>query len=149
MYKRQGGGRLLKRLSNHQKTVTSVSAVDVRDRDGRECIRVVSAALDGHVKVYDLESLKVAYAFKYPAPVTAFALAPSLASMAVGMSDKTLVVRKHRQRGGALTAVGTLPCPTLAQLCSTGTSIRSVSRASVQAQQRYDYRRSSAGLHRG
>lgn len=60
------------------------------------------------MQVYDLETCKVAYAFKYPAPVTAVAVSPSLASMAVGMADRTLVVRKHRQQQGALQPVGAL-----------------------------------------
>jgi hypothetical protein len=103
-----GGGRLLRRLTNHQKTVMSVSVVDVKDREGRESVRLLSSSLDGHVKVYDLDTFKVAYAYKYPAPVMAAAVSPNLGSMAVGMADRTLVVRKHRQAHGALTSVGVL-----------------------------------------
>jgi U3 small nucleolar RNA-associated protein 15 len=104
-------------LTNHQKTVTAVSVVDVTDIEGRSSSRLLSGALDGHVKVYDLDTFQVAYAFKYPAPVLAVAVAPSLASMTVGMADKTMVVRRHRNQHSTLTAVGAQLSAPLLCLC--------------------------------
>ena len=103
------GGRPLARMTNHQKTVTSVRAVDVRGRDGGASVRLLSSALDGHVKVYSLDSFKVVYAYKYPAPVLSAAVGDDLNSMAVGMADRTLVVRKHRKPRGVIEGAGTAP----------------------------------------
>ena len=100
------GGKALQRIASHQKTVTSVSVVEVQDPSGRGSARLLSSALDGHVKVYDLDTFKVAYAYKYPAPVTAAAVSPDLSTMAVGMADKALVFRRHKQRGSAISAIG-------------------------------------------
>lgn len=100
------GGRLLQRLTNHQKTVTSVDVVDVLDAGGAAGARLVSGALDGHVKVYDLDSFTVSYAYKYPAPVLSVAVAPHLANMTVGLADRSMVVRRHKSALGALSAVG-------------------------------------------
>jgi U3 small nucleolar RNA-associated protein 15 len=104
------GGRPLARLGSHQKTVTSVSAVDVRDAAGRSGVRLLTSALDGHVKVFDLDTFRVAHAYRYPAAVTAAAVSPDLSCLVVGMADRTLVVRRHRRHGaGALEAIGARP----------------------------------------
>lgn len=98
-------GRVMQTLGNHQKTVTCASIVDVRDRDGAHCTRLLTGALDGHVKVYDLETFKVAYAYKYPSGVMSVAVAPDLSSMVVGMADRSMVVRKHKLGDGAISAI--------------------------------------------
>lgn len=45
------GGRLLRRLSNHQKTITSVLLSPAAGPEGAAAPRMLSASLDGHVKV--------------------------------------------------------------------------------------------------
>ena len=112
MWDLAAGGKPLNRITCHQKTVTSVSVVNVQDADGRTSVRVLSSALDGHVKVHDLSTFKVAYAYRYPAPVTSAAVAPDLTCMAAGMSDRTLVVRKHQNPHGTLAPAGALVAAT-------------------------------------
>lgn len=56
--------RPLEVLRNHQKTVTCLALAGQGQR-------VISGALDGHVKVFDTESWSVVAGFKYPSPVLA------------------------------------------------------------------------------
>lgn len=102
-------GRAMQSLGDHQKTVTCASVVNVRDRDGAVCSRLLTGALDGHVKVYDLETFTVAYAYKYPAGVMAVAVAPDLSGMVVGMADRSMVVRRHKLGDGAISAIRAPP----------------------------------------
>jgi U3 small nucleolar RNA-associated protein 15 len=55
-------GRPLHSLQNHQKTVTSLAVAS-------HGTRVLTGALDGHVKVFDTASWGVVAGFKYPSPV--------------------------------------------------------------------------------
>lgn len=116
------GGRELKTISNHQKTVTCAHVIDVRDRDGVTCSRLLTGALDGHVKVYDMDSFTVAYAYKYPAGVTAVAVAPDLSCMVTGMADRSMVVRQHKHGTGAISTISAPPrarCRHLCKYCSS------------------------------
>ena len=70
------GGRCIRALSNHQKTVTSL-AFDPN------VARLLTGSLDQMVKVYDIASYKVVHTMRYPAPVLSLAisvgsLSPSL-----------------------------------------------------------------------
>lgn len=56
------GGRCLRALSNHQKTVTSL-AFDSR------ASRLLTGGLDHMVKVYDVSTYKVVHTMRYPAPI--------------------------------------------------------------------------------
>lgn len=102
------GGRPLQTISNHQKTVTCAHAIDVRDSGGATCSRLLTASLDGHVKVYDMDSLSVAHAYKYPAGVTAVAVAPDLSCMVAALADRSMVVRRHQNGLGAISAIRAL-----------------------------------------
>jgi U3 small nucleolar RNA-associated protein 15 len=55
-------GRPLHLLRNHQKTVTSLAVAS-------HGTRVLTGALDGHVKVFETASWNVVAGFKYPSPV--------------------------------------------------------------------------------
>jgi U3 small nucleolar RNA-associated protein 15 len=55
-------GRPLHLLRNHQKTVTSLAVAS-------NGTRVLTGALDGHVKVFETASWNVVAGFKYPSPV--------------------------------------------------------------------------------
>jgi len=46
-----GGGRLIKRLSNFQKTVTCVRLSPMAGPDSAAAPRLLAGSLDGHVKV--------------------------------------------------------------------------------------------------
>lgn len=82
-----GGGRLLRRLENHQKTVTSARVVAHAGSSVEPGARLVTGSLDGHVKVYSLDDFRVTHASRYPAPVLSVGVAPDSTSMAVGLAD--------------------------------------------------------------
>ncbi|KAG2433548.1 hypothetical protein HYH02_012665 [Chlamydomonas schloesseri] len=90
-----GGGRLLKRLDNFQKTVTCVRLSPLAGPDSAAAPRMLAGSLDGHVKIFELDSFLVTHASKYPAPVMSLGLSPDCRLLAVGMADGNLSVRKH------------------------------------------------------
>lgn len=61
------GGRCLRALSNHQKTITSLAF------DGRAS-RLLTGGLDHMVKVYDVSTYKVVHTMRYPAPILCLAM---------------------------------------------------------------------------
>jgi U3 small nucleolar RNA-associated protein 15 len=63
-------GKCIRALSNHQKTVTSVTF------DGTKG-RVLTGGLDMMVKVYDVEDWKVVHTMRYPAPILSLAVSVS------------------------------------------------------------------------
>ncbi|DBA71319.1 hypothetical protein WJX79_008210 [Trebouxia sp. C0005] len=88
-------GRLLQCLSQHQKTVTCVALSPLAGPDSAAAPRMLSGSLDGHVKVYDLDTFKVTHASKYPGPVTSLGISPDCGLLAVGQADGQLSIRKH------------------------------------------------------
>ncbi|KAF8543605.1 WD40-repeat-containing domain protein [Trichophaea hybrida] len=80
-------------LSNHQKTVTSLAQTTGDKR------RVLTGALDGHVKIYDTASWSVVHGVKYPAPVLSLAVSPDKKHLAVGMVGGLLSIRTRRSGG--------------------------------------------------
>ena len=64
------GGRCLRALSNHQKTITSLAF------DGRAS-RLLTGGLDHIVKVYDVSTYKVVHTMRYPAPILCLAMSVS------------------------------------------------------------------------
>ena len=89
------GGKLLRRLSNFQKTVTCVRLSPFAGPDSAAAPRMLAGSLDGHVKVFELNDFKVTSASKYPAPVSSLGISPDCSLLAVGMTDGMLSVRKH------------------------------------------------------
>jgi U3 small nucleolar RNA-associated protein 15 len=81
-------------LSNHQKTVTSLAQTA-----GSEKRRVLTGALDGHVKIYDTASWTVVHGVKYPAPILSLGVSPDEKHLAVGMVGGLLSVRTRRSGG--------------------------------------------------
>ncbi|KAK5660062.1 hypothetical protein OQA88_13531 [Cercophora sp. LCS_1] len=71
----------LRQITNHQKTVTSLSLAS----NGR---RVVSGSLDGHIKIYETGSWNIVSTAKYPSPV----LAVSVIAAGATQEDRHLVV---------------------------------------------------------
>ncbi|KAG8825146.1 hypothetical protein FRC19_000342 [Serendipita sp. 401] len=82
------GGRCIRALSNHQKTITSLAF------DGG-ATRLLSAGLDQMVKVYDVADYKVVHTMRYPAPILSVAISPDNTHIAAGMSDGTLSIRRR------------------------------------------------------
>ncbi|KAH7105509.1 WD40-repeat-containing domain protein [Auriculariales sp. MPI-PUGE-AT-0066] len=85
------GGRCVRALSNHQKTITSLAF------DGSSS-RLLSGGLDHLVKVYDVSTYKVVHTMRYPAPVLSLAISPDDTHIAAGMSDGTFSVRRREPR---------------------------------------------------
>lgn len=75
-------------FSNHQKTITSLSL----DSTGT---RIISASLDGLVKIYDVATYKVVHGMKYNTPLLSVALSPENKLLVAGTSDGTLCTRKR------------------------------------------------------
>ncbi|KAI1502849.1 WD domain-containing protein [Biscogniauxia marginata] len=78
-------------ISNHQKTVTSLSLAS----NGR---RLVSGGLDGHVKIFETTGWNVVAGMKYPSPILAVRVIPAGANredrhLAVGMASGMLSLR--------------------------------------------------------
>jgi U3 small nucleolar RNA-associated protein 15 len=81
----------LRLITNHQKTVTSLSLAS----NGR---RVVSGSLDGHVKVFETTDWNVVAGSKYPSPILSLSVIPAGAAqedrhLAVGMQSGVLSLR--------------------------------------------------------
>ncbi|KAL0574665.1 U3 small nucleolar RNA-associated protein 15 [Marasmius crinis-equi] len=85
------GGRCVRALSNHQKTVTSL-AFD------SNASRLLTGGLDQMVKVYDVSTYKVVHTMRYPAPILCLAISPDETHIAAGMTDGTLSVRRRQPK---------------------------------------------------
>jgi len=83
------GGRCTRALSNHQKTITSLSF-------NSNASRLLTGGLDQMVKVYDVSTYKVVHTMRYPAPILCLAISPDETHIAAGMSDGTLSVRRRQ-----------------------------------------------------
>ncbi|KAA8906409.1 WD40-repeat-containing domain protein [Sphaerosporella brunnea] len=81
-------------LSNHQKTVTSLAQTSKTEKR-----RVLTGALDGHVKIYDTASWTVVHGVKYPAPILSLGVSPDEKHLAVGMVGGLLSIRTRRSGG--------------------------------------------------
>lgn len=89
------GGKLLRRLTNFQKTISCVRLSPLAGPDSAAAPRLLAGSLDGHVKIFELDDFKVTHVSKYPAPVMSLGLSQDCSSLAVGMADGMLSVRKH------------------------------------------------------
>ncbi|KAN0126840.1 WD40 repeat-like protein [Russula decolorans] len=91
------GGRCLRAMSNHQKTVTSLAF-------NTKSSRLLTGGLDHMVKVYDISNYNVVHTMRYSAPVICLALSPDETHIAVGMSDGTLSVRRRQPKASEETS---------------------------------------------
>ncbi|KAJ4498700.1 Trp-Asp repeat-containing protein [Lentinula lateritia] len=85
------GGRCVRALSNHQKTVTAIAFDSTASR-------LLTGGLDQMVKVYDVSTYKVVHTMRYPAPVLCLAVSPDETHIAAGMTDGTLSVRRRNPK---------------------------------------------------
>jgi U3 small nucleolar RNA-associated protein 15 len=93
------GGKLLHTFNNHQKSVTSLCM------DGSSA-RVLSAGLDGHVKVYSLQTLQVVHGMKFGSPLVSLAMPADNKKLVVGFVNGTVMARSRRAEEGALEVGG-------------------------------------------
>lgn len=89
------GGRLVHTFNNHQKNITSL-ALD------SNASRLLSAGLDGHVKVYSLSSLEVVHGMKFAAPILSLGLSADSRKMVVGFVDGNLMIRNNKKTPRAI-----------------------------------------------
>ncbi|KAI4919702.1 hypothetical protein J4E90_001839 [Alternaria incomplexa] len=78
-------------LRNHQKTVTALSLANNGER-------LLSGALDGHVKVFETAGWNVVGGMKYPSPILSLSVIPNQKEdrhIAVGMQSGLLSIKTH------------------------------------------------------
>lgn len=103
-------GRLLRRLKPHAKAVTSVrvysdvgpppleAAEGVAAGGGRAgSPRMLTAGLDGVLKVFELDSFGCTHASRFGGPILSMAVAPGAQALAVGLANGTLALRRRMQ----------------------------------------------------
>ncbi|KAK6173701.1 hypothetical protein SNE40_017107 [Patella caerulea] len=83
------GGRLLKTLTHHHKTVTALTFCS-------DYQRFMSASLDRHVKVYDVTTYQVVHTLDYPGSILSVSVAPDDELVAVGMTDGLLSMQRRK-----------------------------------------------------
>ncbi|KAF9581398.1 snoRNA-binding rRNA-processing protein [Lunasporangiospora selenospora] len=83
-----GGGRPIHALSNHQKTVTTMSF-------DHSYTRLLTGSLDHHVKIYNVQDYSVVHSVKYPAPVMSVAISPDDTHLVAGMAGGLLSIRQR------------------------------------------------------
>ncbi|BBN07081.1 U3 small nucleolar RNA-associated protein 15 [Marchantia polymorpha subsp. ruderalis] len=116
-----GGGKLLYSLANHQKTVTKLCFTSP-DIAGTPSPRLVSASLDGHVRMFELEKFKVTHAAKYSSgSILSMDISPACTTLVVGMSNGALAIRDRRK----VAELDDLSAPALPALgeAATGTEL--------------------------
>ncbi|CAG8432709.1 5691_t:CDS:10 [Diversispora eburnea] len=83
------GGRVVRSVSNHQKTITSMCFNESQSR-------LLTGSLDHHVKIYDVQDYDVVHSIKYPSPILCLALSPDEKNFITGMTCGSLSIR-HRK----------------------------------------------------
>jgi U3 small nucleolar RNA-associated protein 15 len=95
-----GGGRLIQTLGNHQKTVTSLTITALHESSSAmEDVgpRLLTSSLDGHVRVFDMNTFKVTQNMKYPHPLLSMGFNAATRTLAVGTAAGLLYIRKRKQ----------------------------------------------------
>lgn len=83
------GGKCVRALSNHQKTISCMSF------DGG-AKRVLTGGLDMMVKVYDVEDWKVVHTMRYPAPILSLAVSVSFSLFAFVLVATSGLTQRRR-----------------------------------------------------
>ncbi|CAD7084700.1 unnamed protein product [Hermetia illucens] len=84
------GGKLLARLSQHHKTVTTLKLAS----NGR---RILSGGLDRHVKVYDVATYQQVHNMDFPNSILSLGVAPEDQTLVVGMVDGLVSIQNMEQ----------------------------------------------------
>jgi U3 small nucleolar RNA-associated protein 15 len=86
------GGRLVHTFQNHQKNITSITF-------DANASRLLSAGLDGHVKIYNMATLEVAHGIKFASPILSFGLSADSRKMVIGFVDGNMMIRNNKKQG--------------------------------------------------
>ncbi|KAH9311263.1 hypothetical protein KI387_026298, partial [Taxus chinensis] len=96
-----GGGRLIHMMESHQKSVMSMCISKVV-KSGQSLddapSRLVTASLDGYMKVFDLNQFRITHSAKYPAPLLSTGISPSCKTLAIGTSSGLLFIRQRKKQ---------------------------------------------------
>ncbi|XP_026741341.1 U3 small nucleolar RNA-associated protein 15 homolog [Trichoplusia ni] len=84
------GGKQLASISQHHKTVTTLRLASNNSR-------LMSASLDRHVKIYDISTFKVVHNIDFPNAVLSMAISKHDDTLAVGMIDGIISIRKREK----------------------------------------------------
>ncbi|PZC80481.1 hypothetical protein B5X24_HaOG214638 [Helicoverpa armigera] len=84
------GGKQLANISQHHKTVTTLRLASNNSR-------LMSASLDRHVKIYDISTFKVVHNIDFPNAVLSMAISKHDDTLAVGMIDGIISIRKREK----------------------------------------------------
>lgn len=87
------GGRLLHCFNNHQKNITALTL-------DSSSSRLLSAGLDGHVKIYSLQSLEVVHGLSFGQPLLSMGLSPDNTKLVLGFVDGNVLVRNRKLSPG-------------------------------------------------
>jgi U3 small nucleolar RNA-associated protein 15 len=82
------GGRMIQSISNHQKTITTLSF-------NNDCSRLITGSLDQHLKIYDVRDYSVLHSIRYNAPILCSALSPDNTHLVTGLGDGMLSIRRR------------------------------------------------------
>ncbi|XP_049850741.1 U3 small nucleolar RNA-associated protein 15 homolog [Schistocerca gregaria] len=80
-----GSFNCLETISNHQKTITGLAYDHTRSR-------LFASSLESNVKIYDINSYKLAHTIKCSAPVLSVAVSPNSTSLVAGMNNGMLAI---------------------------------------------------------
>ena len=92
-------GKLLNTFSSHQKNVTGLCM------DGTKS-RLLSCGLDGHVKVYSLETMQATHGMKLGSPIRSMGLSSDNKKLVIGLMNGDLVVRTKKDMSSASGSLG-------------------------------------------
>ncbi|XP_014781089.1 U3 small nucleolar RNA-associated protein 15 homolog [Octopus bimaculoides] len=90
------GGKLLKTISHHHKSITSLGFCS-------DYKRLLSGSLDRHVKMYDTVSYQVVNTFDYPGPILSVAVSPDDSVIVAGTTDGLLSIQHRKKETDATT----------------------------------------------
>jgi U3 small nucleolar RNA-associated protein 15 len=85
------GGKLIHTFNNHQKNITSLCF------DGNQS-RLLSSSLDGHVKIYSLNSLSVIHGLKFDSPLMSVAMNAKNKKLIIGFVNGNLLIKNRKEK---------------------------------------------------
>ncbi|EXC34667.1 U3 small nucleolar RNA-associated protein 15-like protein [Morus notabilis] len=95
-----GGGKMMCSMESHNKTVTSL-CVGMMAKDTGEAsrqYRILSAGLDGYMKVFDYSKMKVTHSMRFPAPLMSVAFSPDCATRVIGTSNGIIYAGRRKSK---------------------------------------------------
>lgn len=95
-----GGGKMMCSMESHNKTVTSLCVGMMGKDTGEESrqYRILSAGLDGYMKVFDYSKMKVTHSMRFPAPLMSVAFSPDCAARVIGTSNGIIYAGRRKSK---------------------------------------------------